>query len=76
MKIKYYEDGRHISDTATQKDIENYLVNEYGINRSWFRRFVKEARDNKYIWDSFKKDDSEITVYVVPRHMFIASVPV
>ena len=64
--------GRMISyGNVTQEEISNYLRDNHGISKGRFTAFVKQARDNDYIWDNIETDEHIITVYVVPRHMWL-----
>ena len=65
--------GRMISSIATQKEIAAFLKMSFNISKKDFAVFVRNARNNNYIWDCIDIDNGgRIIVYVVPHKMWIA----
>ena len=77
MKITKHSGNKLISGIATQKEIENFLRNYYLIRPADFRKAVKEARLNNWIWTDIYAPfcDKIITVYTVQRKMYFAVCP-
>ena len=75
MKISNMKNDKRLSDYATQKDIENYLLFHYCIPRKVFRSAVSTGRKNDVQSVTVCACDRFIIVFIVPRKMFIASCP-
>lgn len=62
----------YISDVMNQKTLVKQLSLLTGISKNKLVLFIRNARNQKYVWDDFDYSELTITVFMDPGKMFYA----
>lgn len=68
--MKKFSNNKYLFFVGTQKELIDLLSAGIGKTKKELTRFIRTARENKYIWDEFKCYGENITIYVTKNKMF------